>query len=78
MPKPVSRLPPPNRACPFQGTRLSLCRSFSVLICDAPAERPEVLSLVGIFRLPAEDTPGTHMVHMPRSESDFLAAALDP
>ena len=32
MPKPVSRLPPPNRACPFQGTRLSLCRSFSVLI----------------------------------------------
>ncbi len=31
MPKPVSRLPPPNRACPFQGTRLSLCRSFSVL-----------------------------------------------
>ena len=35
MPKPVSRLPPPNRACPFQGTRLSLCRSFSVLTCEA-------------------------------------------
>ena len=36
MPKPVSRLPPPNRACPFQGTRLSLRRSYSL-----KAKRPE-------------------------------------
>ena len=35
MPKPVSRLPPPNRACTFPCTRLSLCRSFSVLIIKA-------------------------------------------
>src|SRR6516165_2684777 len=38
------------------------------------AQRPQVLRLVGI-RLPAEDTPRTDMVHMPRSKCDSRAAS---
>src|SRR5262249_2072664 len=54
-------------------TALPLSVKLSLDLVMLQTERPQVLRLVGV-RLPAEDTPRTYMVHMPRFECDFRAA----